>query len=310
MDQKQNDHMPQPAYYYQQQAVNNIYNSPISAPMQMMHSPLSNPMYLQPPQSPPHDFNKRPGNYRGNVVRKQEMGSMQSIDNNSLMQSNWYNSIATSPYMQSNVNPPLIAGSGGRINSQPPASQHRTSMEMMTGPHQMNQHNMQQMNMPMLTPHVGQSNSIPPHLRQPTGQMQHLQQQSHQNPNFSQGNSNIRNRSPLNSDVPQLYSAANSPVTLNVSNLPQHTDGAMLHELFSAYGKVLLAQVDMLDPNKSNEARLAVNSNNGKPVCSGKGRVQLQNASQADYAVQSLNGAVIFENSGPIQVIVGSSAIR
>jgi hypothetical protein len=89
----------------------------------------------------------------------------------------------------------------------------------------------------------------------------------------------------------------NSSVTLIISSLPQHADIALLHDLCAPYGQIISAQVDV-DPSNSQ-----LDVANGRGGCSGRGRVQMANMSQAQYATQALNGAIIFEGGRPLQVI-------
>lgn len=88
----------------------------------------------------------------------------------------------------------------------------------------------------------------------------------------------------------------NSSVTLIVSSLPQHADIALLHDLCAPYGQIISAQVDV-DPSNSQ-----LDVANGRGGCSGRGRVQMASLSQAQYATQALNGAIIFEGGRPLQV--------
>jgi RNA recognition motif. (a.k.a. RRM, RBD, or RNP domain) len=97
--------------------------------------------------------------------------------------------------------------------------------------------------------------------------------------------------------VIQQESGYNSSATLIVSSLPQHVDVALLHDLCSPYGQIISAQVDV-DPSSSQQDGPA-----GRGACSGRGRVQMANLSQAQYATQALNGAIIFEGGRPLQVI-------
>ena len=96
--------------------------------------------------------------------------------------------------------------------------------------------------------------------------------------------------------VMQQETGYNNSATLVVSALPQHVDVALLHDLCSPYGQIISAQVDV-DPNSAQD------SAGGRGACSGRGRVQMANLSQAQYATQALNGAIIFEGGRPLQVI-------
>jgi hypothetical protein len=83
-------------------------------------------------------------------------------------------------------------------------------------------------------------------------------------------------------------------VTLIIGCLPQHADVALLHDLCAPYGRIIGAQIDMDNNN--------VPEGGGRGGCSGRGRVQMAGLSQAQYATQALNGAIIFEGGRPLQV--------
>lgn len=91
--------------------------------------------------------------------------------------------------------------------------------------------------------------------------------------------------------APANFSSPNN-VTISVSNLPPNADVNLLHEIFSNYGKITSAQID-----DSPVSRVS----NGAPRQS-RGRLQMANISQAESAVQALNGAVVFEGGPPLQV--------
>lgn len=91
----------------------------------------------------------------------------------------------------------------------------------------------------------------------------------------------------------------NGAVTIIVSFLPQHADVALLHDLCSPYGRIISAQLDV-DTSNSNSPDESV----GIGGCTGRGRVQMASLSQAQYATQALNGAIIFEGGRPLQVSV------
>jgi RNA recognition motif. (a.k.a. RRM, RBD, or RNP domain) len=108
-----------------------------------------------------------------------------------------------------------------------------------------------------------------------------------QNQNQSQGS--VYMRSPG-----FVEDASYSPgITIVIGFLPQHADVALLHDLCAPYGRIISAQIDMdnLSPD-----------DNSRGGCSGRGRVQMASLSQAQYATQALNGAIIFEGGRPLQV--------
>jgi RNA recognition motif. (a.k.a. RRM, RBD, or RNP domain) len=106
-----------------------------------------------------------------------------------------------------------------------------------------------------------------------------------QNYNLIQGGQYQYSRGPSDGGRPQ-----DNSVTLLIGYLPQHADVALLHDLCSPYGRILSAQIDIDNSNPSDES------------CSGRGRVQMAELSQAQYATQALNGAIIFEGGRPLQV--------
>ena len=134
------------------------------------------------------------------------------------------------------------------------------------------------------------------HSQQPISYDQHMlglgqPQQRHntqiQNQNHSQGSIYMR--------TPGFEDANFSPgITIVIGFLPQHADVALLHDLCAPYGRIISAQIDM-DNNNSPE-------DNSRGGCSGRGRVQMASLSQAQYATQALNGAIIFEGGRPLQV--------
>lgn len=103
-------------------------------------------------------------------------------------------------------------------------------------------------------------------------------------------------------------------VTLNISNLPENADIALLHDLLAPYGRILSAQIDVIDSSAQNGLHKpdsgGADSNVSSPavtprttgLCSGRGRVQIQGLPAAQFAAQSLNGAVIYEGAQPLQV--------
>ena len=86
--------------------------------------------------------------------------------------------------------------------------------------------------------------------------------------------------------------------TLNIGNLPAHADVALLHDIFSPYGRILSAQIDV-DTSANNSLALGASRIS---VCSGQGRVQMAGFPQAEYAAQALNGAVVSEGGLPMSV--------
>jgi hypothetical protein len=63
------------------------------------------------------------------------------------------------------------------------------------------------------------------------------------------------------------------PVTLMVSNLPPNADVTILHSLFSPYGRIISAEIDV--DRRSSPSQ----PSSRQGLCSGRGRVQM-----ADYA--------------------------
>lgn len=87
-------------------------------------------------------------------------------------------------------------------------------------------------------------------------------------------------------------------VTLVISNLPSHADVALLHDLLAPYGRILSAQIDVVD--STSQDRVPLSRSGG--MCSGRGHAQIAGLAQAQYAMQALNGAIIFEGELPLQV--------
>lgn len=85
-------------------------------------------------------------------------------------------------------------------------------------------------------------------------------------------------------------------VTLVIGFLPQHADVALLHDLCAPYGRIISAQIDVDNSNAPDDSSV-------RGGCSGRGRVQMAGLSQAQYATQALNGAIIFEGGRPLQVL-------
>jgi hypothetical protein len=89
----------------------------------------------------------------------------------------------------------------------------------------------------------------------------------------------------------------NGVVTLIVNCLPQQVDVALLHDLCAPYGKIIDAHIDV-ESNRINDECAR-----GESV----GRVQMAVLSHAQYAVQALNGAIIFDGGRPLQVHFNTS---
>ena len=88
-------------------------------------------------------------------------------------------------------------------------------------------------------------------------------------------------------------------VTLVITNLPSHADVATLHDLISPYGRILSAQIDVLESSPTQPA--AANQ-----LCSGRGQVQMANINQAQYAIQALSGTILSEAGQPLQMFLYS----
>jgi hypothetical protein len=104
----------------------------------------------------------------------------------------------------------------------------------------------------------------------------------------------------------QQYSGS---VTLSISNLPEYADIALLHDLLAPYGRILSAQIDVIDSSSANKGELSdsattspVITPRNQGLCSGRGRVQISGLPAAQYATQALNGAIIYEGAQPLQV--------
>ena len=128
--------------------------------------------------------------------------------------------------------------------------------------------------------------------QQSMNQQMMSQGQSQQHPSQSQGQGTIYMRSPR---VVQEAGYTGS-VTLVIGFLPQHADVALLHDLCAPYGRIISAQIDVDNSNTPDDAGV-------RGGCSGRGRVQMAGLSQAQYATQALNGAIIFEGGRPLQVL-------
>ena len=76
-------------------------------------------------------------------------------------------------------------------------------------------------------------------------------------------------------------------VTLTVMHLPGTADVSLLHDIFAPYGRVTSAQIDV-GPG------------------TGNGTVVMEGLASAQCAVHALNGAILFEGSRPIVVLLSS----
>jgi hypothetical protein len=82
--------------------------------------------------------------------------------------------------------------------------------------------------------------------------------------------------------------------TLIISGLPHNADLALLNDLCAPYGRVLDAQIDT--DRRGDDPK--------NDVWCGRGRVQIVGMAQAQYAMQALNGVVIFEGGKPLHVSI------
>jgi len=308
MDHQKQEIAAQQAFYFQQQhGINqNVYNSPIAGPLQMVHSPMNNAMYLNQ-QPSPHNEQRLGGNglgFRGNAVggRKQPENIQQN--------NNWYNSMPQQMVQQTPTY--LMQAPQNNVNRQNPQQQQR-DINSMQQQHQ----GMQGMNMPLLTP-VNQNpnlnnpqgsgginvnnNNIPTHLRPQQVQQQVQVQQQQRLRQQVQIPNNSSSNNTTSSDQQASFS---SGVSISITNLPPVTEASMLHDIFAPYGRILSAQIEVSDPSKNTgDAR----SSGGKAVCAGKGKIVISSLAQAETAVQALNGVTVFEGYGPIQVSVNMNS--
>lgn len=84
---------------------------------------------------------------------------------------------------------------------------------------------------------------------------------------------------------PRAYEGS---VAVRVSNLPSRADVAVLYNLFSPYGRILSAQIDVDNTYDT-----------GSGPCMGTGTVHMEGMAQAQHAAQLLNDARIFDAEGP-----------
>mmetsp|Transcript_8334 Transcript_8334/g.12422 ORF Transcript_8334/g.12422 Transcript_8334/m.12422 type:complete len:524 (-) Transcript_8334:1703-3274(-) len=141
----------------------------------------------------------------------------------------------------------------------------------------------------------------PPYLQSPVSH--HHMQQQHMNLALMSPSSQTSTQSSHSHQMrppPRHHSLAlhspsasysSSSVTLTVHNLPAQADNSLLHELFSPYGKILSANVDL-------------DRQGGRQVCTGRGRVVMSGFSQAEYAAQALNGALLYDGGLPLHVSI------
>jgi hypothetical protein len=108
--------------------------------------------------------------------------------------------------------------------------------------------------------------------------------------NMSHGQTSQYMRPPM----PQESPSSSTHVTITVGCLPHNADLALLHDLFSPYGRIISAQIDDSDFGNG------INDQNNAHC--GRGRIQMSGLAQAQYATQALNGAIIFEGGKPLQV--------
>ena len=85
----------------------------------------------------------------------------------------------------------------------------------------------------------------------------------------------------------------NDVVTISIACLPSNADLTLLQDLFSPYGRIISAEI--VD-SPTNNLDLKKNAH------SGRGRVQISDLAQAQYAQQVLHGAIIFEGGRPLEV--------
>eukprot|EP01041_Mallomonas_annulata_P011100 gene11100-23201_t len=88
----------------------------------------------------------------------------------------------------------------------------------------------------------------------------------------------------------------NGNITVVLNRLPPNVDVSMLQDLFSPYGRIMSAQVEVDDFAQSPDGRMN--------PCTGRAYIQMESLVQAQNAVQALNGSNPFqrEGLGPLQV--------
>ena len=95
----------------------------------------------------------------------------------------------------------------------------------------------------------------------------------------------------------EQYGQHGGSVTLVIVNLPSHADVASLHDLFSPYGRIVNAQIDVMASSNSQHSA-------GGGMCSGRGQVQMASLLQAQYAIQALSGTILSEAGQPLQIFL------
>lgn len=99
----------------------------------------------------------------------------------------------------------------------------------------------------------------------------------------------------------------NGAISLVISNLPAYADLAFLHKLFSSYGRVLSAQIEMNPASAPNQA--AVKNGPRSGACAGRGRVQMASMAEAQVAIRALDGAVVEGCPAPLQVTIAYGTV-
>lgn len=252
-------------YYQQQQGIPTMYGG-LGSPMM---SPLNSPqlsMYIPAPGPPPNsllDYSpsaRRPMKGRKGFVLDSDHMQQQQVQQQSQQQqqSSWYN--AMPPHMSYMQSPGLSLAPHSPVSLSSLQSQQIQQNNALT---------MAMLGSPLSSLHR-RADSSPPNLQQ----QQQQQQPQQGSPTYS------------------------GSVTLNISNLPAHADVALLHDLFSPYGRILSAQIDV---DQSAQSRLG-SAASRVSICSGRGRVQMAGLPQAEFAAHALSGAIVCEGGLPIQV--------
>lgn len=94
---------------------------------------------------------------------------------------------------------------------------------------------------------------------------------------------------------PASDAAYNGSVTVILNRLPPNADVAMLHDLFSPYGRILSAHVDTED---------AVGGDGRRGSHYTRAYIQMESIGQAQNAVQAISGSMLFNanSTGDIQI--------
>eukprot|EP01041_Mallomonas_annulata_P011099 gene11099-23200_t len=97
-------------------------------------------------------------------------------------------------------------------------------------------------------------------------------------------------------DTGYSNNAAAAGITVVLSRLPTNADVSMLQDLFSPYGRIISAHIEVDEYGQAPDGRY----NN---ACSGRAYIQMESLVQAQNAVQALNGLSLFqrEGLGPLQ---------